>query len=206
MTLINISTQQIISLSQLQQMWPNVSFPADISTMTVTQLSAFGVAPLTYTTQPSSQFYTVAMGPFTENADGTYSTTWIQTAISLTQAQSIQLTNLTNYTQTAAYADITYNGATIGTNATVGVIMAHVAAGTQTITYLGDNGVFIQVAPSDAAAIQTMMATQIGLAYATCQQLTNQINALTDTADVAAYSIATNWATVEAAIVASQQS
>lgn len=200
MTLIDITTQQIISQSQFFAMWPHTSFPADLSTLSITQLAAYGVAPLTYTTQPSSPYYTVAMGPFTENADGTYSTTWVQTAIPLAQAQQMQLTNLASYTETQAYSDITYNGASIGTNATVGVIMAHVAQGTQTITYLGNNGVFIQVSPSDASAIQTAMANQIGAAYAICQQITNQIKALTSTADVAAYDIATNWASTKTAM------
>lgn len=203
MTLISISTMQVVSFPQLQQMFPYTSFPSDMSQMSVAELATFGVAPLTYTSQPSSQYYTVAMGTPTANGDGTYSTTWVQTAIPLAQAQAIQLNNLTSYTSQQAYADITYNGASIGTNATVGVIMAHVASGTQTITYLGDNGVFIQVAPSDASAIQAAMANQIGLAYAACQQLTTQINALTTVDQVAAYDIASSWTTVMASLTGS---
>jgi hypothetical protein len=200
MTLINISTQQIITFAQLQQMFPYTSFPSDLSVMSNADLATFNVAPVTYTTAPSSQFYTVTMGPFTANADGSYTTTWVQTPVSLAQAQQIQLSALAAYAQNIAWADVTYNGATIPTNATAGVIMAHVAAGTSTITFKGDNGVFIQVAPSDATAIQALMANQVGLAFTVESQIATQINALTDVTDVANLDIATTWTTVQASV------
>jgi len=204
MTLISISTLQIVTPSQLQQMFPNVSFAGDFSLVSTAEWATYGVAPLTYTTAPSSQFYSVAMGTPTANGDGTYSTTWTQTPIELASAQTIVLNNLSSYAQNLAWADITYNGATIPTNATCGVIMSHIAAGTASITFKGDNGVFIQVAPSDATAIQTAMANQLGLAFAVEAQLTTQINALTTVDDLAAYDIASSWTTAQAAIVSAQ--
>lgn len=201
-TLISISTLQIVTRDQLQQMFPYTSFVPDFSVISAADWAQYGVAPLTYTAQPSSQYFSVSMGTPVANGDGTYSTTWVQTPIDLASAQNIQLNNLTTYTQNIAWSDITYNGATIPTDATCGVIMAHIAAGTQSITFKGDNGVYIQVAPSDAVAIQTAMANQLGLAFAVEAQIAQQINALTDTADVAAYDIASNWATAQAAIIA----
>lgn len=198
--LINISTMQPVSRADVQAMFPYSTFPADLSIMSIADLAAIGIAPLNYTTAPSSQFYSVAMGTPTANADGTYTTTWVQTPIELAQAIQIQMDALSTYTQNIAWADITYNGATIPTNATCGVIMSHIAAGTASITFKGDNNVFIQVAPSDATAIQTAMANQLGLAFAVEAQLATQINALTTVDAVAAFDIASNWTTTQTAI------
>lgn len=199
-TLINIQTLQIVSRTDLQTLFPNVTFPADFSLMSATDWAAWGVAPLNYTAQPSSQFYTVTMGTPTKNDDGSYTTTWVQTPIDVATAQQIVLSDLDAYTQNIAWADVTYNGATIPANATCGVILSHVASGTSTITFKGDNGVYIQMSPSDAVAIQNQMANQLGLAFQIESQLAAQITALTTVDALAAYDIASNWATAQAAI------
>lgn len=197
MNLLDLTTMQPISESDLYARFPYVSFPADL---TGVNLANFGVAQLVYTSAPSSQYATVAQSGYVLNGDGTYSTNWTSTPISLAQAQQIQLDALTAYAQKLAWADITYNGATIPTNAKAGVIMAHIAAGTTTITFKGDNSVFIQVAPTDAIAIQTAMADQIGLAFAVEAQLVTQIQALSTVDAVAAYDVASNWTTVQASL------
>jgi hypothetical protein len=191
-TLINISTKQVVTRADLQAMFPNVSFAADFSLVSTAEWATFGVAPLTYTPAPSSEFGSVTMGEPAENADGTYSTTWTTETLPIDQCQQIQLNKLAMYRAGVVYKDVVYNNVAIPVDTQVIAILQVVAAGSATIDFKGNNG-WLKVTPTDATAIITAIQTQVQNGFSNEKAHHDAIMALTDVNEVISYDFTTGW-------------
>lgn len=190
-TLISISTLQIVSRDQLQQMFPNTSFVPDFSVVSTADWLPYGVAPLVYTNQPSSTFSSVTMG-VPQQIDGVYYTTWVEDPIPLAQAQQILLNQVAAYRAGITYKNVTFNSVSVPVDTQVIAILTVVAAGTQTIDFKGDDG-WLSLAPADATALLAAIQTQVQTGFTNEKKHHDAIMALTTTADVAAYDITQGW-------------
>lgn len=189
MNYITIATLTPISLDEIRAQNPLVSFPAD---PTAEVLTPFGVAYLTYTSSPDSDYATYTMSGYTPNEDGSYSTTWTATPLPLDQAQTVLLGKVATYRAGVAYAPVTFNNVLVPINSDVISILSVVAGGTATIDFKGDNG-WLSIAPADATALIAQIQTQVQTAFTNERKHHDAVMALTTVDEVAAYDYTTGW-------------
>jgi hypothetical protein len=189
MNLINLTTMTPISESEFRAANPHVSFPAVLQ---ASDLTGFNVAPLNFTPCPTSDYSSFTQGTPTQNADGSYSTTWIQSDLPLEQAQEVLLNKVAAYRRGIAYQNITYNNISIPVDTDVMTILNVVASGTQTINFKGSNG-WLSMAPSDAKALIAQIQTQVQNAFTNEKNHHDAIMALTTVAQVQSYDFSTGW-------------
>jgi hypothetical protein len=189
MNLLDLTTMQPISEQEFRARNPLVSFPAVLSPA---DIAGFGVAELLFTPCPTSEFSSFSQGTPTQNPDGTYSITWIQTDLPLDQAQQILLNKVAAYRYGVAYKPVVYNSVSIPVDSDVMSILNVVSNGTATIDFKGING-WLSMAPSDAKALIDQIQTQVQGAFTNEKAHHDNIMALTTVAAVASYDYSTGW-------------
>lgn len=189
MNLIDLSTMTPLSLDELSSRNPLVSFPAQ---PTVEDLAPFGVAPLTYTPSPISDYGTYTQSGYVQNADGTYSTQWTLSALPLEEAQAVLLAKVAAYRANIAYQNVAYNNVHVPVDSQVITILSVVQNGTATIDFKGVDG-WLSITPSDATALIAQIQTQVQAAFTNEKKHHDAIMALTTTDEVAAYDYTTGW-------------